>query len=88
LGKKTEEKKPAFDILAHSYNPKFEIIEPENIEKVLEGFGITRFQLPKILQTDPVVKILEAKLNDVIKITRKSHTAGESIFYRVVVVHE
>lgn len=88
MGKKTEEKKPAFDILAHSYNPKFEILTPEDTEKMLEHYGITRFQLPKILQTDPVVKILEAKLNDVIKIIRKSPTAGESIFYRVVVVHE
>ena len=88
MAKKIEEKEPAFDILVHKYNPKFEIISPEEVEKVLEGLGVTKFQLPKIINKDPVVKIIGAKIDDVIRITRESPTAGKTIFYRVVVVHE
>ena len=82
------EKKPAFDILAHSYNPKFEIMPKEEMEKILSDLGVTKFQLPKILETDPVVKILGAKSDDVLKITRNSETAGKIVYYRVVVLHE
>jgi DNA-directed RNA polymerase subunit H (RpoH/RPB5) len=32
-----------------------------------------------------MVKILNAKIGDVIKITRNSPTAGETVYYRVVV---
>lgn len=34
---------------------------------------------------DPLAKLLNAKIGDVIKIIRKSETAGEADYYRVVV---
>jgi len=42
-------------------------------------------QFPKILKSDPVVNILGAKIGDLIKIIRKSETAKESVYYRVVI---
>jgi DNA-directed RNA polymerase subunit H len=65
--------------------PKHEILPKEEVERVLEKYNITKGQIPKILESDPMVKKIKAKPGDVIKITRKSKTAGESIYYRVVV---
>ncbi|RLG58193.1 MAG: DNA-directed RNA polymerase subunit H [Candidatus Hydrothermarchaeota archaeon] len=73
------------DISKHVLVPKHEVLTEEEAEKVLKKYNITKSQLPKILISDPMVKKIGAKVGDIIKITRKSPTAGESIFYRVVV---
>ncbi len=36
------------------------------------------------MDSDPVVKIIKAKPGQVLRITRKSPTAGESVYYRIV----
>lgn len=73
------------DIIKHELVPKHEVLNEKEKEELLKKYGITLRLLPRILDTDPVVKILNAKLGDVIKITRKSETAGEAIYYRVVI---
>jgi DNA-directed RNA polymerase subunit H len=45
---------------------------------------VTERELPRILLTDPALKGLEAKAGDAVKVTRKSQTAGQSIYYRIV----
>lgn len=77
--------KTKFDIQDHVLVPKHIKLKPEEAEKVLEEFNISIKQLPNILSKDAVVKLLGAKPGDVIKIIRKSPTAGEFTFYRVVV---
>jgi DNA-directed RNA polymerase subunit H len=74
-----------FDITKHSVVPKHELLDDKQKEEVLKGFGITLRQLPRMLDSDPMAKILAAKPGDVVKITRKSETAGESVYYRVVI---
>ena len=74
-----------FDVLTHQLVPKHEVLSENEIEQVLNDFKLTRDQLPKILITDPTVKRIDGKPGDVIKITRESPTAGESVFYRLVV---
>ncbi len=73
------------DIFDHELVPKHEILSEEEVKDLLSKYNVTKNQLPKILDTDPAVKELNAKIGDVIKITRKSFTAGESVYYRVVV---
>lgn len=53
-------------------------------EALLEEFGIQDKDLPKILTSDPVLKLIKARLGQVLRITRKSPTAGESVYYRIV----
>ena len=79
-----KEKEFQFDILNHSLVPKHEILSPEKLKELIEDYNITKAQLPKISLKDPVVKSLNAKLGDVLKITRKGNTFGEAIYYREV----
>ncbi len=72
------------DILKHKLVPHHEILKEEEVEKLLKTYGIKKEQLPKILIDDPVAKAINAKEGDVIKIVRKSPTAGISVAYRVV----
>ena len=75
---------PEFDVLTHQLVPKHEILSEDETEQMLKEFKLTKDQLPKILITDPCVKRINGKEGDVIKITRKSPTAGVSVFYRMV----
>ena len=72
-------------ILEHEMVPKHEILSKKDSEELLKKYGITSDKLPKILENDPVVQVVKAKKGDIVKITRRSHTAGEAIYYRFVV---
>ena len=69
----------------HVYVPKHEIMTKKEAQKVLDEFNCTPTELPLIFVTDPAILGLGVKPGDMIKITRKSETAGESIYYRYVV---
>jgi len=69
----------------HHYVPKHTKLSEEEAKKLLEYYNISPRQLPKILKTDPAIQHLNPKPGDIIKIERKSKTAGKSYFYRVVV---
>lgn len=71
--------------IQHQLVPEHEKISDEEKAELLEYHNITTKQLPKILITDPAIKHLQPKENDVIKITRNSPTAGQITFYRGVV---
>ena len=73
------------DIFAHELVPKARILKKEEIEEILKKYKATKLQFPKILSKDPMCKALGAKPGDVIEIKRKSPTAEEAIYYRVVV---
>jgi DNA-directed RNA polymerase subunit H len=58
----------------HVYVPKHEIISKKEAEEVLKKYNCKPTELPLIFVNDPAIKI-----------TRKSPTAGESLYYRYVV---
>ena len=66
----------------HVYVPKHEIMTKKEAQKVLDEFNCTPTELPLIFVTDPAILGLGVKPGDMIKITRKSGTAGESTYYR------
>jgi len=69
----------------HIYVPKHEIISKQEAEQVLEKYNCNPTELPLIFVTDPAILGLGVKPGDMIKITRKSPTAGTSLYYRYVV---
>jgi DNA-directed RNA polymerase subunit H len=73
------------ELLKHVLVPKHEIVSKEEEHGLFESLKIAQDKLPKILTSDPIVKMLAAKAGDVIKITRNSPTSGESVYYRIVV---
>lgn len=69
----------------HVYVPKHEIISKKEAEEVLTKYNCKPTELPLIFVNDPAILGLGVKPGDMIKITRKSPTAGESLYYRYVV---
>lgn len=77
--------KKKFTILDHELVPKHILLTKEERKQLLEQLKIKPEQLPWIRASDPVAKLIGAKPGDIVKIIRKSPTAGETIAYRFVV---
>ena len=77
------------DIQQHDLVPKHEVISESEKELLQQNSDFDIDNLPKIKINDPVVKELSKSYNistgDVLKITRKSKTAGEFISYRIII---
>ena len=71
-------------VLEHEMVPKHEVLTATEKNEVLETIGIVKEQLPVIKETDSVSKELAAKPGDVLRIVRKSQTAGHTVYYRLV----
>ncbi|MBU4373044.1 MAG: DNA-directed RNA polymerase subunit H [Euryarchaeota archaeon] len=65
--------------------PKYEILNEDEVKKILSEYTIEKEQLPKIRISDPSAIAIKARVGDVIRITRQSPTAGKSFFYRYVI---
>jgi DNA-directed RNA polymerase subunit H len=78
--------KVSHKILEHEYGPKHELLSKEEAIRVLKELGVRPEQLPWIRASDPVARLLGAKPGDIMRVIRKSPTAGVSIAYRFVVV--
>lgn len=73
------------DISKHKLVPHHVVLNDKETKEILGKYHITLNQLPRTLTSDPMVKRLDARIGDVIKITRNSRTAGSVSYYRVVV---
>ncbi len=71
--------------IEHDLVPKHEILSDKDAKEVLDQYNITVAELPKIFKTDPAIRHLEPKPGAVVRITRPSMSAGETVFYRTVV---
>ena len=69
----------------HNLVPLHEIISEQQKNELFKKYNITQDQLPKILNTDPVSIFIGAQPGQIVKITRKSHTAKEAVAFRLVV---
>ncbi len=69
----------------HVYVPKHEIMDKKDAEEILKKYNCNPTDMPLIFANDPAILGLGVKPGDMIKITRTSLTAGESLYYRYVV---
>ena len=82
---KEEKEKKDIDVFASGLVPRHDILTLEERERVLTELNITPKQMPRIKQTDPVVKQLGAKKGDIVRIKRNDPGIGDYYYYRVVV---
>lgn len=75
----------SFDLFDHELVPKHRIATKDEIQIVLNHYGIDKTQLPRILRSDPAARVLGAKPGQVVRIERDSRTAGKTYYYRLVV---
>lgn len=80
-----------FNIFEHEYVPEHYLIDRDEETTVLKQLNITKDQLPRIKKTDAAILALETITGNIepgrmIKIVRRSRTAGVFVAYRVVVV--
>jgi DNA-directed RNA polymerase subunit H len=76
---------PVFEIFEHKLVPKHEILTEKEKTEILAQYKIQPYQMPQIISTDPAVKAIGAKPGDMLRIIRKSATAGKHIAFRYVV---
>jgi DNA-directed RNA polymerase subunit H len=69
----------------HVYVPKHEIMTKKEAEEILKKYNCKPTELPLIFVNDPAIMGLGVKPGDLMRITRKSPTAGISYYYRYVV---
>ncbi|MCD4703284.1 MAG: DNA-directed RNA polymerase subunit H [Methanosarcinaceae archaeon] len=74
-----------FSLLDNELIPNHEILGEDEMRSVLKQYNIGKEQLPKLKVSDPIAKEIGAIVGDVVKITRNSYTAGESLYYRYVI---
>jgi DNA-directed RNA polymerase subunit H (RpoH/RPB5) len=54
-----------------------------DVDALLKGLMVkSKAQLPSILESDAMARYIGARPGDVVRIERKSPTAGETVFYR------
>jgi DNA-directed RNA polymerase subunit H len=80
-----KEKEKSYNIFDHQLVPKHELLSKKEAEELMKEFHIRPHQLPYIMTGDPAVEALGGKMGDIIRVTRKSATAGEVVVYRYVV---
>lgn len=75
----------SFNITKHELVPKHEVLTPTEKKTVLTKYKTMAKNFPMLLSSDPVARYYGALPGTMIRITRKSPTAGEYTLYRVVV---
>ncbi len=87
--KKEEPEEQEIDesVLEHIIIPEHIKLSDKEVEEVIERFNISPHSLPLIDISDPAIQHLDPKVGEIIKIKRRSNTAGETFFFRRV-IHE
>jgi DNA-directed RNA polymerase subunit H len=76
---------PAFNIFDHDFVSKHEILTTEERKELLEEYKVQPYQLPRIKASDPAIIAVGANPGDIVRVIRKSPTAGKYVAYRYVV---
>ncbi len=77
--------KKTFDIKSHNLVPQHIVLSEKEKNALYEKYSIAFKDLPKIFVNDPVIRDMKLKSGDVLKIIKKSPTAGTAEYYRGVI---
>jgi len=76
---------PLFNIFDHEVVPHHNKLTSKEIRSFLLDYQISKHQIPKILESDPAVKAIQAKPGDVLRIVRNPMLGEQGAYYRVVI---
>lgn len=65
--------------------PKHEVLADKEADGILERYGVTRAEMPRIKEDDPAIDNLGAKRGDIIRISRVNPRVGGVYYYRVII---
>jgi len=79
-----------FEVLNHALVPEHKLLTKAEAQEVLSKYSISIEELPKIRRSDACVRSMELRVGEIprgsiIKIVRRSDTAGISYAYRLVI---
>jgi len=73
------------DVNGHQLASKHKKVSDSERESLFKKYNIDSKSLPKINKNDPAIVHLNLKQGDVVKVVRKSKTAGKTDYYRGVI---
>ena len=79
-----------FEVMNHIHVPEHRLLSPKEAEDVLAKYSISIEELPKIKRSDACIRSLELRVGEIprgsiVKVIRRSETAGISYAYRLVI---
>lgn len=74
-----------FNVTEHERVPPHSAVDADELAAVLTRYKCKASALPRLLSTDPVVRYYGWPRGTVVKVVRRSETAGAAVVYRVVV---
>lgn len=79
-----------FEVMNHIHVPEHNLLSKDEADEVLTKYSISIEELPKIKRSDACIRSLELRVGEIprgsiVKIIRRSETAGISYAYRLVI---